>query len=229
MQKHRADLQGVRAVAVAMVVFYHLNIGWVPGGFVGVDVFFVLSGFLITRVLYFEAVNTGTIDLASFWLRRAKRLLPNAILTLFSVIVASWLLLSPYRWDSISRDVVSAAVFLSNFRFSSNATDYFHFDDPPSPILHFWSLSIEEQFYFALPIMLFLLLPALRLRPRITLTVLLSTICMASFTLSLVVGSESQPAAFFGTHTRIWQLAIGGLLGVNYDLRCSIHHAIRGF
>jgi len=219
MTRRRGDLQGIRAIAVAMVVFYHLELGWVPGGFVGVDVFFVLSGFLITRLLYSEAVRTGTIDLANFWLRRAKRLLPNAVLTLLFVIAAAWLLFAPYRWDAVSRDVISAAIFLSNFRFSSNATDYFHFDDPPSPVLHFWSLSIEEQFYFALPIALFLLLPVIRSRPRITVSILLATICLASFTASIVIGHHSQPTAFFGTHTRVWQLAAGGLLGIHLEAR----------
>lgn len=228
MTRRRGDLQGIRAIAVAMVVFYHLELGWLPGGFVGVDVFFVLSGFLITRLLYSEAVRTGSIDLANFWLRRAKRLLPNAILTLLFVIAAAWLLFAPYRWEAVSRDVISAAIFLSNFRFSSNATDYFHFDDPPSPVLHFWSLSIEEQFYFALPIALFLLLPVIRSRPRITVSILLATICLASFTASIVIGQQSQPTAFFGTHTRVWQLAAGGLLGINFDARHTIPSMLRG-
>lgn len=222
MQERRADLQGIRAIAVAMVVFYHLDLGWLPGGFVGVDVFFVLSGFLITRLLYVEAAGRGTIDLAGFWLRRARRLLPNAVLTLAFILAATWLLLPPYRWHGISRDVLAAATFLSNFRFSASATDYFHFDDPPTPVLHFWSLSIEEQFYFALPMALFLLLPAIRQRPRLVVSLLLAATGIVSFAASLWVGSGNQPAAFFGTHTRVWQLAIGGLLGINFDLRQSI-------
>lgn len=206
-------------MAVAMVIFYHLGISGFQGGFVGVDVFFVLSGFLITRLLFNEITRTGKIAPANFWLRRAKRLLPNALLTLAFALAGTWLLMSPYRWPNVSRDIFAAALFVSNFRFASNATDYFHFDDPPSPILHFWSLSVEEQFYFALPAILIILLPIIRRRPRAVVNTLLAIICVASLTASIMITRENQPAAFFGTFARVWQLALGGLLGINFE-RC---------
>lgn len=219
MEARQPHLQGIRAIAVATVVFYHLRIGGVQGGFIGVDVFFVLSGFLITRLLFNEISRTGTINVTNFWLRRAKRLLPNALLTLTFALFATWLLISPYRWPSVARDIVTAALFVSNFRFSSNATDYFHFDDPPSPILHYWSLSIEEQFYFTLPLLLIALLPTIRRRPQLVANVILVAICAASLTAAIIVTNQSQPTAFFGTLTRIWQLALGGILGINFE-RC---------
>lgn len=227
MQAHQAHLQGIRAIAVAMVIFYHLRIGGLQGGFVGVDVFFVLSGFLITRLLFSEISRTGTINPANFWLRRAKRLLPNALLTLTFALFATWLLISPYRWPNVSRDIFAAALFASNFRFSSNATNYFRFDDPPSPILHFWSLSIEEQFYFVLPLLLIVLLSAIRRRPRLVVGILLGAICAASLTASIIITNESQPAAFFGTQTRVWQLALGGILGINFERCRSIPEQLR--
>ncbi|MCO5065638.1 MAG: acyltransferase [Rhizobiaceae bacterium] len=223
----RADLQGIRAFAVAMVIVYHLDARLLPGGFIGVDVFFVLSGFFITQVIYNELARSGSMNVIGFWTRRMKRLLPNALLTLAAVLVASWLLMPAYRWGTIAWDVGSAAVFLSNFHFASSAVDYFRFDDPPGPVLHFWSLSIEEQFYAALPIIL-VAVAALRQRLHASVNVTLAAIAVLSFAASLVIMRTDQTAAFFHTEARVWQLAVGGLLGVNFAVRRRIPAQIRG-
>lgn len=150
-------IQGLRAVAVLAVIVYHLNHALLPGGFLGVDLFFVISGFLITRKLVREIDETGAVNVFAFWGSRAKRLLPNALLVLLIVLLATALLLPRYRFTSVSTDVLRAALFASNYLFASRAADYFHFNDAPSPVLHFWSLSIEEQYYFGLPLLLIVL------------------------------------------------------------------------
>lgn len=224
----RADLQGIRAFAVAMVIAYHLDPSLLPGGFVGVDVFFVLSGFLITQVIYSELERTGKIDLIAFWTRRIKRLLPNALFTLAAVLLASWTLLPAYRWQTVAWDVGSAAVLLSNFHFAETAVDYFRVDDPPSPVLHFWSLSIEEQFYIALPVLLLLMMPLVRRRPRFGTNAILALVTIGSLATCLWIMRSDQAAAFFYTQSRVWQLALGGLLGINFDARKHISSHIRG-
>lgn len=147
----RADIQGLRAFAVLAVLVYHLDNSWLPGGFVGVDIFFVLSGFLITQVLLRDVVEHGRPQFPKFWANRAKRLLPNAGLALVAVLVASYFLLPGYRLQAIAQDVQAAATFLANFHFEQRSVDYFHLGDPPSPVLHFWSLAVEEQFYLLFP------------------------------------------------------------------------------
>lgn len=208
----RADIQGLRALAVVAVVLYHARLPGFSGGFVGVDVFFVISGFLIVGLLLRELDASGGIDLVRFWSRRARRLLPNSALTLLAVLAASIVFLPAYRIQDISGDVLAAVLFIVNFRFAERAVDYFRLDDPPSPILHFWSLSVEEQFYILLPL-LFVALGLLFAKARHrAVTSLLATLFVASFALSIFIGRENPPMAFFHTETRMWQLALGGLL-----------------
>lgn len=210
-------IQGLRAVAVIAVILYHLNHALLPGGFLGVDLFFVISGFLITRKLMREAEESGTIDVFAFWGARAKRLLPNALLVLVTVLVATALLLPHYRSASVSTDVTRAALFGSNYLFASRAADYFHFNDSPSPVLHFWSLSVEEQYYFGLPL---LLIPLLLCFPKHR-TGASCILLLVAFTVSLIFclfESQSNPTgAFFHTQSRIWQLALGGIVGINFE------------
>src|SRR5690606_8636197 len=126
--RRRADLQGLRAVAVLAVIAFHFGIPGVPGGFVGVDIFFVLSGFFITRLLMREIESHGRIRLARFWASRIKRLLPNGLLVILSVLAASALLLPSYRLLGISDDAMSAAAFFANIHFAAHTIDYFNLD-----------------------------------------------------------------------------------------------------
>jgi len=210
-------IQGLRAVAVLAVIVYHLDHALLPGGFLGVDLFFVISGFLITRKLLREINETGTLNVLGFWGARAKRLLPNALLVLLATLVSAIALLSPYRHAAIADEVIRAATFTSNFLFASRATDYFRFNDVPSPVLHYWSLSIEEQFYLGLPIFLFLFSACV---PRWRLHIATAFIIVILFTsLALCIqGSQVDPAtAFFQTQSRLWQLALGGIVGIVFD------------
>lgn len=228
-ERRRGDIQGLRAIAVTSVVLYHLGIPGFSGGFVGVDVFFVISGFLITGLLLRQLVATQSIDLFAFWAGRAKRLLPNAALTLVVVLILGAVVLPTYRYSEMADDVTAAALFFANFRFAAEAVNYFNLDDLPSPVMHFWSLSIEEQYYWIWPLLLFAaaFVPAAQRRFWIIGTLLL--IVVGSFVLSLSVLKVDQTAAFFHTQTRVWQLAAGGLIAAIFNLtRLRIPVAISG-
>src|SRR5258706_14292249 len=150
----RPDLEGLRAIAVILVLLYHASVPGVTGGYVGVDVFFVLSGFLITGLLVRELDATDTISLAAFYARRARRLLPAVALVILATVSASVVLLSPLRAGEVAKDGIAAALYTSNLRFALQATDYLQSELPPSPLLHLWSLGVEEQFYLFWPALL---------------------------------------------------------------------------
>ena len=150
----RPELEGLRAVAVGLVLLYHANVPKVHGGYVGVDVFFVLSGFLITGLIVRELRSTGRIDLPRFYARRARRLLPAAAVAIAGTLLLSAILLPPLRLPDVAGDAAAASLYVSNLRFAAQATDYLASGLPPSPLLHFWSLGVEEQFYLFWPALL---------------------------------------------------------------------------
>jgi peptidoglycan/LPS O-acetylase OafA/YrhL len=215
----RPDLEGLRAVAVALVLLYHARVPLVTGGYVGVDVFFVLSGFLITGLLTRELTSTGRVDFAAFYARRARRLLPASALTLLVTIVASVILLPPVRVPDVAGDTIAAGFYVSNMRFAVQATDYLNSTLPPSPILHFWSLGVEEQFYLFWPAMLALVAgAAYRLGRREVglrrIGATLAVVFVASLAFEIWLTGNSEPWAFFSLPARAWELALGGLLSL---------------
>ena len=149
----RWDIQGLRAFAVLAVVLYHLWPARLPGGFVGVDVFFVISGFLITGHLLRELTATGRIGLAGFWARRAKRLLPGAFITIVATGSAVLLWVPSALWGQYGRELIASTVYVQNWQLAADSVDYLAQGNRPSPFQHFWSLSVEEQFYIALPLL----------------------------------------------------------------------------
>ena len=204
----RADIEGLRAVAVVAVVLFHAGVPGTYGGYVGVDVFFVLSGFLITGLLHREVRETGRIDLGRFYARRVRRLLPAAALVVIGTVAVSALVLSPLRAADVAKDGAAAALYAANYRFASVATDYFAATEP-SPLLHFWSLAVEEQFYVVWPLLL--LLVARRGRnPAPALAVLV----VVSFGACVWLTGESKQWAFFSLPTRAWELGVGGLVAL---------------
>ena len=218
----RPDVEGLRAVAILAVVGYHAGLPFLPGGFVGVDVFFVISGFLITGLLVAEIGASGRVSLARFWARRARRLLPAATLVLGVVAVASYVMIPALDHASVGLDIVASALYVANMRYAVQATDYLASDSAPSPVLHFWSLGVEEQFYVVWPLLILGLL-ALEVRrhtatgrtlPRSHLAIALAGLGVVSFLLSLRLTDRVQPWAFFGMPTRAWEFAIGGLLAI---------------
>ena len=208
----RPDLEGLRGVAILLVLLFHAGIPWAGGGFVGVDVFFVLSGFLITGLLLRERVRTGRIDLAAFYARRARRILPAAAVVLAATLGLSLLILGPVDLKRVAGDAVACALFAGNLRFAANAMDYFTAAQTPSPFLHYWSLGVEEQFYLLWPA---LLIVATRGgRPRLGAGIALGAATAASFVASFVLTDIAASWAFYSLPTRAWQLALGGLLAV---------------
>jgi peptidoglycan/LPS O-acetylase OafA/YrhL/outer membrane biosynthesis protein TonB len=210
----RGDIEGLRGISILFVLLFHAKIAGFNGGFVGVDVFFVISGFLITGLLLREVEQTGRISISQFYARRARRLLPAAALVLITTLLVSYLLLPSLLIPGIAIDTAAAALYVSNINFAYHATDYFASTTVPSPILHFWSLSVEEQYYMFWPAIVLLVTRKAR-RPRINIRIALLIIGIASFALALWLLRSNAPWAFFSLPTRAWELALGGLLAVS--------------
>jgi peptidoglycan/LPS O-acetylase OafA/YrhL len=214
-QSHRPDIEGLRAIAVLLVLAYHGQVGLFAGGFLGVDVFFVISGFLITRSLMLEGQHTGRIGLAEFYARRARRLLPAAALVLVVTAIGVRWLLPVTMWRSFGADIAASAVYVVNWRFAARSVDYLAEDILPSPVLHFWSLAIEEQFYIVWPLLIIAALWMARRRGANPRTVMAWTlgllVIVPSLTWSMVATAAEPARSFFDTGTRMWELGLGGL------------------
>jgi peptidoglycan/LPS O-acetylase OafA/YrhL len=209
----RPDLEGLRAVAVVLVLLYHAAVPGFTGGYVGVDVFFVLSGFLITGLLLREVRRTGTISLPSFYARRARRLLPASALVLLVTMVASALVLPPLLVPGVAGDAAAASLYVSNMRFAFQATDYLQAEMAPSPLLHFWSLGVEEQFYVFWPALV-LLIARGRADAGRRVAIAAGIISAVSFGLALWLTEANAPWAFFSLPTRAWELGLGAFLAI---------------
>jgi len=209
---HRRELQGLRAVAVLLVVLDHGGVPFLQGGYVGVDVFFVLSGYLITGLLLRQAGRDGRIRLSDFYVRRARRILPAAVLTLVVTDLAAHQLLNLVRAREAVGDSVWAAFFMANVHFARAGSDYFAQGQPPSPVQHYWTLAVEEQFYLVWPIVLAGVLAVPFLRRRLLWIVLAA----AAGSLAWSIHSTATDAtyAYFSTVTRAWELALGAALAI---------------
>jgi peptidoglycan/LPS O-acetylase OafA/YrhL len=212
----RRDLQGLRAIAVLAVVATHLT-GWPRGGFVGVDVFFVLSGFLVTGILLRDLQSTGTVHLRRFFARRVRRLLPAALLVLAVVVGTGFLVFPGVRAEALLGDALAAGGLVSNWRFALEGRDYFSSVDV-SPLQHFWSLSVEEQFSLAWPVIVLLavaLLPVLARRGsagRAAVGAVAALVVVASGIVAWVQTPSDPSVAYFSTFTRAGELAVGAVL-----------------
>ena len=218
-RRFRPDIQGLRALAVALVVLYHAHVPWITGGFVGVDVFFVVSGFVITGLLLRERSSTSRTSMLGFYARRARRILPAATLVIVATVAASYFWLGFIRGDEVAIDGRWASVFLSNLHSILVGSDYFAATSAVSPLQHYWSLAVEEQFYVVFPALFALV--ALRSRPTVLrqrLTALFTVVIVASLALSVVQTSSRPFVAYFSPFTRSWELAIGGLIAVSGPL-----------
>ncbi len=209
----RPDLEGLRAVAVGLVLLFHAGVPLVAGGYVGVDVFFVLSGFLITGLIVRELDRTGTVSLVAFYARRARRLLPAAVVALVATMVVSAFLLAPLSVPDVAGDGLAAALYVSNMRFAFAATDYLQSAQAPSPLLHYWSLAVEEQYYLFWPALLLLVTRGGRVTVA-RIGAIVGIVFGASLVLSIVLTGIAQPWAFFTLPARAWELALGAGLAL---------------
>lgn len=214
--RFRPDVEGLRAVAVAMVLLYHTGVGWAGGGFAGVDVFFVISGFLITGLLLKECERSGGVSLLGFYARRAKRLLPAAMVVLAATALLAWRLFPENRWREAGGDIVASALYFINWRLAARSVDYLAEDSELSPVQHFWSLAVEEQYYIVWPLLLAagFLLAKRWVAPRRIAWAALIAVGVPSFVWSVYLTGADQAQAYFVTTTRMWELAIGGLVAV---------------
>jgi peptidoglycan/LPS O-acetylase OafA/YrhL len=210
----RLDVQGLRGLAVGLVVFDHAGVPWFRGGFVGVDVFFVISGFLISSLLLHEATTTGRVRIGHFYARRARRILPAATVVLVATSAFAALELSVTRVQEVVQDVRWAAFFAANVHFSRLGTDYFEEDRAESPVQHFWSLAVEEQFYLFWPVLLLLVYLVVRRRRLRAVTALVTCAWLASLAWSVVLTPASPTESYFSSATRVWELATGALLAL---------------
>jgi peptidoglycan/LPS O-acetylase OafA/YrhL len=220
----RPDIEGLRAVAVVAVVLFHAAVPGVGGGFVGVDVFFVISGFLITGLLWREVSSAGTVRLRRFYGARARRLLPASATVGVITMIGAAVLLPPLQARTVMGDGIASALYVGNYRFILQGVDYLAADLPPSPFQHYWSLGVEEQFYLVWPAMIIGTAWLIRRTRRRTgadaasskrpYLVVLALVATVSFVLSLAATYVVPSVAFFSLPTRAWQLAVGGLVAL---------------
>jgi peptidoglycan/LPS O-acetylase OafA/YrhL len=222
--RFRPDIEGLRAVAVLAVVLFHAGVPGVGGGYLGVDVFFVISGFLITGLLWREANTTGSVGLRRFYGARARRLLPASATVGVITMVASVVLLPPLQVRSVILDGITSALYVGNYWFIVRGVDYFGGHFPLSPFQHYWSLGVEEQFYLVWPALIIGTAWSIRRIRRRTkeeatssqrpYLVVLALVAAVSFAMSLVITYVMPAVAFFSLPTRAWQLAVGGLVAL---------------
>jgi len=205
------QIQGLRALAALLVTLFHAK--WVNGGFIGVDIFYVISGFLITGLLLREIERTGTINFKVFYARRFKRLLPTSFFVLALTAIFSWMLVPPTMRSSLGRDVIAASLYVSNYLFAWWQADYQNLDATPSPVIHYWSLAVEEQFYLVWPLLILVFfMAATKLKLKKVLTLLVAGVTALSLVFSIYQTETSPIWAFYSLPTRAWELGLGALL-----------------
>ena len=212
---NRPEIQGLRTVAVLLVVLYHLWPGRLRGGYIGVDVFFVISGFLITGNLLREVDRRGRVRFADFWARRARRLLPAAFLVLVATGIGILLWVPQLVWQQFFKEIAASGLYVENWSLARDAVDYLASSNAPSPVQHYWTLSAEEQFYLGWPFLVMLgVLIASRTSWRRThaITAVLGAAALASLAFSLWQTGANPSVAYFSTFTRAWEFAAGALL-----------------
>jgi peptidoglycan/LPS O-acetylase OafA/YrhL len=227
--QYRPDIDGLRAITIAAVVAFHVGLPGVTGGFVGVDIFFVLSGFLITSMLYQEAMQTGRISLQAFYARRVRRLLPASCFVLIVSTLLAYFYLTPIGYEQLlfARSAAAAALFSSNIYFWKTSGGYFDGPSDQIPLLHTWSLSVEEQFYLVWPLLLIAIVRfsnwcGIKLRNLVLLA--LTVMFVGSLTASIYLSRETSSAGFYLLPSRVWELAAGAILGVLLHKKVTSHN-----
>lgn len=212
---HRLEIQGLRAVAALLVVVYHLWPEHLPGGYIGVDIFFVISGFLITSHLLREVERDGHVSFGRFWARRARRLLPASLLVIVLSAIVTWRWVPQQHWPQFFREIIGSTAYVENWLLAADSVNYLAQENVASPVQHYWTLSVEEQFYVVWPVLVALgLWLALRTgrNSRRTIAGVLAFVVAASLVHALTLVSQDVPQAYFATTTRAWEFGAGALL-----------------
>ncbi len=208
--RYRPGLDGVRALAVAAVILYHGDVSWAKGGFLGVDVFFVLSGYLITSLLLRELEQTGGIALAAFWTRRIRRLLPALFLVLVAVALYAVVWAQPTELTTIRGDGLASLFYVSNWRFIASGASYFQAFRAPSPLTHTWSLAIEEQWYLFWPLAMLLMMRVFRGRTQVVVAAIVGLAICSAVAMAVMFHPGGDPSrVYYGTDTRAQALLVG--------------------
>lgn len=210
------EIQGLRAVAVLVVLIFHIWPSVLTGGYVGVDVFFVISGYLITSLLLRETERTGTISLVNFYARRIRRLLPASTVVILACASVGYLL-PRVQWTETAKGILASTFYVQNWWLASEAVDYLAEDNAPGILQHYWSLSVEEQYYIFWPLLFLFsttVFKVFKKHPKIIFGAIISLIAVVSFVYSIYLTNTNPPLAYFATTTRAWELAIGGLLAI---------------
>ena len=229
----RPDIQGLRALAVLLVIGDHAGARWLPGGFVGVDVFFVISGYLITLLLVRQSEATGRVRIGDFYARRARRILPAASLVIVATMAYAAAEVSLSRVEQLREDGLWSAGFAANIHFARLRTDYFAQGVDPSPFQHYWSLAVEEQFYLVWPLLLALVLLLVVRRAgdagarTRALTVVLLVIIPVSLAWSVLRTSAAPATTYYSSPARAWELAVGALLAVQEPRLTGLSRGLR--
>ncbi len=222
----RPDIEGLRAIAVVFVVLYHAGLAF-PGGYVGVDIFFVISGFLITRQLVSMAEGRGIGGLPTFYAHRFRRLLPAAAVVLIATVLAARWWAPVLSGREIALDAIFASFWGLNYRLAHQGIDYQHVGDAASPLQHFWSLGVEEQFYVIWPLVVVLVAALFRRRMRIALTAVVAAVIATSAWSAVVLTYSNAPWAYFSLQTRAWELGLGAFVALTAAGWSRVPHALR--
>jgi len=207
---YRKEIDGLRAIAILPVLLYHANLGIFSGGFIGVDVFFVISGYLIASLI-FEEINEKRFSLINFYERRARRILPASFVVMFATLLVGWVYMDPFELKELSQSALATSLFSSNFYFTLKV-GYFNISSELKPLLHTWSLAVEEQYYFIFPLLaLFLWKKGIK-----TLAVTFILILILSFIMAITLNTSSPNSSFFLLHTRAWELLTGALVALYF-------------
>jgi peptidoglycan/LPS O-acetylase OafA/YrhL len=220
--KYQPALDGLRAFAVSAVILYHLGYEWAGGGFLGVDTFFVLSGFLITSLLLRERANAGAINLGAFWARRARRLLPAVFLLLIVVAIWASVVMNPFELDQLRGDAIASLFYVANWHFIATGQSYFALFLSQSPLQHLWSLAIEEQFYLIWPLVIVGVLKLASGSRRALFVVTIAGIAISQVCMVLLYDAKDPSRAYYGTEARAHTLLIGCLLALLFSGRLEV-------
>jgi len=206
----RTDIEGLRGLSVLLVVLFHIEINAFSGGYIGVDVFFVISGYLLTSLFFGEIKEKNQVNVSAFFSRRVRRLLPASVTTILATILLAWILLSPFGVEAVIKDAFGASTYSMNFLLLQQSTDYLNAQSSPSVFQHYWSLAVEEQFYFFWPFV-FAGIAKLKI-PREKCAYPMIMIVAVSLWLSIYISESNESLAFFMLPTRAWEMAFGALL-----------------